>query len=87
MSERPAALLTGAARRLGATTARLLHDAGYDVAIHYHTSAADALALTDELNGLRAGSAITIAQDLAAPDAAGASWLPTAASGRGSTCW
>lgn len=70
MSERPAALLTGAARRLGATTARLLHDEGYDVAIHYHTSAADALALADELNAVRAGSALTIAQDLAAPDAA-----------------
>lgn len=70
MAERPAALITGAARRLGATTARLLHGEGYDVAIHYHTSAGDARALAAELNGARAGSAITLEQDLAAPDAA-----------------
>ncbi len=70
MAERPAALITGAARRLGATTVRLLHGEGYDVAIHYHTSAEEAQALAMELNAVRANSAITLAQDLAAPDAA-----------------
>ena len=36
------ALVTGAARRIGAVIARTLHDAGANVAIHYHRSADDA---------------------------------------------
>ncbi|MGH8173238.1 MAG: pteridine reductase, partial [Rhodanobacteraceae bacterium] len=31
---RPVALITGAARRVGATIARSLHAAGYDLALH-----------------------------------------------------
>jgi pteridine reductase len=70
VSERQVALITGAARRLGAATAKVLHEQGYDVAIHFHTSAEEASALAAELNQKRLGSAITLAQDLAASDAA-----------------
>lgn len=70
MSERQVALVTGAARRLGAATVKVLHEQGYDVAIHFHTSAPEAFALAAELNQKRVGSAITLAQNLAASDAA-----------------
>ncbi|MEX2481936.1 MAG: pteridine reductase [Gammaproteobacteria bacterium] len=63
---RPLALITGAARRLGAVTTRALHSAGYDVAIHYHTSTSAARELVRELNAVRAASAFALRQDLAA---------------------
>ncbi len=43
------ALVTGAAHRIGAAIARRLHAEGADLAIHYHTSAADAETLAEEL--------------------------------------
>lgn len=58
------ALVTGAARRLGAATVRLLHAHGARVAVHYRSSRADAEALVAELNGLRAGSAVALQADL-----------------------
>lgn len=51
------ALVTGAARRIGAAIARRLHDEGAGVAIHYHNSTDDARRLKDELNRLRPESA------------------------------
>jgi len=51
------ALITGAARRVGAAIARRLHAAGADVAIHYRGSVAEAGALAAELNRQRSGSA------------------------------
>jgi pteridine reductase len=51
------ALVTGAARRVGAAIARLLHAAGANVVVHYRSSADDAAALERELNAARAGSA------------------------------
>lgn len=66
---RPVALITGAAKRLGAVTARRLHGAGFDIAIHYHTSAEEARQLAAELNADRAGSACILRQNLATPDA------------------
>jgi len=51
------ALITGAARRIGAACARLLHQEGYDVLLHYHTSQAAAQLLVNELNVLRPHSA------------------------------
>ncbi len=58
------ALVTGAAKRIGAVIARTLHEAGANVAIHYNRSAADADALAEELNRRRAKSTFTIAANL-----------------------
>lgn len=51
------ALITGAAHRLGAATARRLHAAGADVAIHYHRSGTEAEALAEELEAQGSGRA------------------------------
>lgn len=61
------ALVTGAARRVGAAIARRLHAAGASVVVHYRDSAADAEWLAGELNGLRAKSATTVKAELLAP--------------------
>lgn len=58
------ALITGAARRIGAEIARTLHQAGMNVALHYNASDEDAHKLCDELNQLRKHSAISVAADL-----------------------
>lgn len=58
------ALITGAARRLGAAIARSLHSQGHLVIIHYNKSSDAAKALTNELNTLRANSAYSIQADL-----------------------
>jgi len=64
-SSRPVALVTGAARRLGAAVARRLHADGHDLALHYRTSAAQMQALAAELEAQRAGSVLTLRADLA----------------------
>ena len=61
------ALVTGAARRIGAAIARRLHGAGANVVIHYRGAEADAAALEAELNAARAGSASKVKADLLAP--------------------
>lgn len=58
------ALITGAARRIGAAIARTLHAQGADVAIHYRGSEAAANAVAEDLNAMRADSAATFAADL-----------------------
>ena len=58
------ALITGAGKRIGAAIARALHDAGANVAIHYFSSSADADRLADELNEIRASSALALQADL-----------------------
>jgi pteridine reductase len=58
------ALVTGAAKRIGAVIAGTLHEAGANVAIHYHRSAADADSLAARLNDVRKGSAFTISADV-----------------------
>ena len=58
------ALVTGAARRIGAAIAETLHQAGAGVIIHYFNSADSADALADRLNKERAGSAVTVQCDL-----------------------
>lgn len=64
MSKPPVALITGAAKRIGAETSRHLHSAGFNVIIHYRHSSGPAEHLAAELNQLRANSAIAIAADL-----------------------
>ena len=58
------ALVTGAARRIGAVIAEALHEAGAGVVIHYFNSAGPADALAERLNAERAGSALTVQCDL-----------------------
>jgi pteridine reductase len=58
------ALVTGAARRVGAEIATQLHAAGADVGIHYRSSGEDATRLVAHLNGLRPDSAAAFQADL-----------------------
>lgn len=61
----PVALVTGAAKRIGAQIARRLHASGYDLALHYRSSRADMDALVAELEAARAGSTLALQADLA----------------------
>jgi len=58
------ALITGAAKRIGAVITERLHEAGVRVAIHYRSSAADAKELCSRLNDARPDSAEIFAADL-----------------------
>jgi len=62
--EGKAVLITGAARRVGATIARTLQAAGANVMIHYRKSGDEARALAHELNSLRGGSVALVKGDL-----------------------
>src|SRR5215469_7542259 len=59
------ALVTGAAKRLGAAIARTLHAEGMNLLLHYNKSEAEAAALAKELNAARADSAAIAQADLA----------------------
>ena len=61
----PVALVTGAARRIGAAIVRRLHADGFDIALHFHRSDADARALAAELERVRPGSVLLLQADLA----------------------
>jgi pteridine reductase len=61
------ALVTGAAKRIGAAIARRLHAAGANVVLHYRGAEAEATALEAELNAVRTGSAARVKADLLAP--------------------
>ena len=63
-------MVTGAARRIGAVTARRLHGAGYRVAVHYRSSESDARGVVDTMNREREGSAMLVRGDLALVDTA-----------------
>jgi len=63
-NEQRVALVTGGARRVGAAIVRRLHAAGWRIMLHYRASSADAAALADELNQLRAASVATVQLDL-----------------------
>jgi pteridine reductase len=58
------ALITGAAHRIGATTAKLLHENGMNIVLHYRGSREKAQALQKELNDKRKNSVILIQADL-----------------------
>ncbi len=57
-------LITGGARRVGATLVRALHAAGASIALHYRSSGEAATTLARELNTVRPESALTLEADL-----------------------
>jgi pteridine reductase len=63
-TDAPVALITGAARRIGAGIAQTLHAAGFNIVLHYRDSAQSALELCSTLNRQRPDSAITVQADL-----------------------
>ena len=65
---RPVAFVTGAARRIGATIARTLHAAGYDLALHCRNSCGELDALAADLERERGESTVTLQADLADAD-------------------
>lgn len=67
-NERPVVLVTGAARRIGATIARTLHAAGYDVALHCRNAWDELEALVGELETVRRDSTVALQADLADAD-------------------
>jgi pteridine reductase len=71
------ALITGAARRVGAEIAEVLHGCGYNILLHFHRSRDDAEALADRLNALRSRSVHLVEADLL-DVATMARWLPEA---------
>ncbi|MFT5139506.1 MAG: pteridine reductase [Lysobacterales bacterium] len=62
------ALVTGAARRIGAGIAQALHERGCRVFLHYNKSEGEALTVVDKLNAIRPNSAILVQADLTATD-------------------
>lgn len=62
---RPVALITGAARRVGATLASTLHAAGYDLALHYRHSRSEIEVLAAELQAMRPASVLLLQAELA----------------------
>ena len=57
-------LITGAAHRIGATTARMLHAEGMNILLHYRHSRDAAESLQTELNAMRTDSVHLIQADL-----------------------
>lgn len=62
------ALITGAARRIGAEIARTLHAAGMNIIIHYNASEEEALECCRQLNKVRDKSVIVLRGDLLLPE-------------------
>ncbi|WP_373002037.1 pteridine reductase [Marinobacter sp.] len=60
----PVALITGAAHRLGAQTARALHQRGWNLVIHYRSREQQAQDLIDDMNRQRPDSACALQADL-----------------------
>jgi pteridine reductase len=65
----PVVFITGAARRVGAESARTFHAAGFRVVIHYRGSESDAKALVSDLNKARPDTAACIQSALDTRDA------------------
>jgi pteridine reductase len=64
MSRTRVALVTGAARRIGACIAESLHQRGCDVILHYNSSRAEVDKVAARLNDLRSGSARVLQAEL-----------------------
>lgn len=64
-SGRPLAVITGAAKRVGAVIAETLFEAGYDLALSYRHAEAEALALCARFEAKRAQSCLVLPLDLA----------------------
>jgi pteridine reductase len=62
--QRPVALITGAAKRVGAVIARTLHAAGYDLVLHFRRSRNEMDALCAELEARRSGSTFAVEAEL-----------------------
>lgn len=62
---RPVALVTGAARRIGAAIATTLHRAGYNIALHYRDSSREAATVQNALEADRPHSTVLLRADLA----------------------
>lgn len=69
MADNKVVLITGAAHRIGATTARYLHEMGMNIVLHYRASRQAAQALQNELNAKREKSVILVQADLLATNA------------------
>jgi pteridine reductase len=69
MVDNKVVLITGAAHRIGAVTARYLHEAGFNIILHYLSSRSPAQALQKELNGKRENSVVLVQADLLANNA------------------
>jgi pteridine reductase len=63
-SDNPVVLITGGAKRVGRVIARTLHDAGYDLALHYRSAKAEAEQFAAELEARRQGSTLLLAGEL-----------------------
>lgn len=61
---KPVALITGAAKRVGAVIARSLHAAGYDLVLHHRQSVSEASSLQAELERKRPGSTLVLQAEL-----------------------
>jgi pteridine reductase len=68
-NERPVALVTGAARRIGASIAKALHAAGYDLALHCRRSRGELDVLIEGFERTRPRSTLALEADLADVDA------------------
>jgi len=53
-------LITGGAKRIGATTSRYLHEKGFNIILHYNNSEAEAENMKEKLNKIRRNSCSTI---------------------------
>lgn len=60
----PVALITGGARRIGATIAQMLHSNGYNIVLHYRRSMSEAQTLVNRFNQERDNSAVAIPANL-----------------------